>query len=327
VLGVRWVSSSFRSVSAVWQNYEALCKHFESASRDQNRTKTEQSTFQGLFKRISSKQFVTDLALMHDVLFEISVLSESLQKRNITIVDANKKIHRTIRFLESMSTSKGTQMVNAEVAVQSMKFGTVNLTNNQKITSINQGQFFASVINNLRSRLKVEDSKISREVSGLSNKKNIVAELSVLDENSWPAEISPGFGEPEIKSLCIRFRLPFAKTLSAYRDFLDNGGRKVPENLMPLMNCYRVIPVSSAECERGFSHMNTIITKSRSRLLIPHVANLMFVKINGPPIQKWKPDEYVISWLRQHRSATDKQTRMASRTDNNVNENPLWKFL
>lgn len=75
-------------------------------------------------------------------LFELSVPSESLQKRDITIVEADKKIRRTIRFLESMSTKKGTQMFNAEVAIQSLTFGTINLTNNRKVPSLNQGQLW-----------------------------------------------------------------------------------------------------------------------------------------------------------------------------------------
>ena len=50
------------------------------------RSKTEQAMFKGLSKRITSKHFVTNLALMYDVLCEISIISEELQKRDLTIV-------------------------------------------------------------------------------------------------------------------------------------------------------------------------------------------------------------------------------------------------
>jgi hypothetical protein len=43
VLGTRWVSSSARSVRAIWKNYPALYKHFHEASMDQNRTSRERA--------------------------------------------------------------------------------------------------------------------------------------------------------------------------------------------------------------------------------------------------------------------------------------------
>ena len=53
-------------------------------------------------------------------------------------------------------------------------------------------------------------------------------------------------------------------TIIAFEDFLDNGGKKsVPVDLEPLLNCIKVIPCSSAECERGFRAMNNILTNSR----------------------------------------------------------------
>lgn len=37
VLSTRWVASSFRTVSAVWNNFESLCAHFSFAQTDQKR--------------------------------------------------------------------------------------------------------------------------------------------------------------------------------------------------------------------------------------------------------------------------------------------------
>jgi hypothetical protein len=41
VLHSRWVSSSFRSVSAVWNGYSALVAHFKEAAIDTQRTKSQ----------------------------------------------------------------------------------------------------------------------------------------------------------------------------------------------------------------------------------------------------------------------------------------------
>jgi hypothetical protein len=39
ILSTRWVASSFRSVSAVWGNFEALVRHFKEAENDPTRDK------------------------------------------------------------------------------------------------------------------------------------------------------------------------------------------------------------------------------------------------------------------------------------------------
>ena len=66
--------------------------HFKSASKDARKSKRDQTTFLELFRKLSSKQLLLDLAVMFDVLTELKLLSEALQKRDITLVDADKLI-------------------------------------------------------------------------------------------------------------------------------------------------------------------------------------------------------------------------------------------
>ncbi|KAF0746562.1 E3 SUMO-protein ligase KIAA1586-like [Aphis craccivora] len=51
--------------------------------------------------------------------------------------------------------------------------------------------------------------------------------------------------------------------------------------------------------------MNNICTDLRSRLLIKNISNSMFININGPPLQRWNPKDYVESWLTSHRHADE----------------------
>ena len=102
----------------------------------------------------------------------------------------------------------------------------------------------------------------------------------------------------------------------------------MPADLQPLVNCTHVtrIPSSTAECERGFSHMNIIVSDTRSTLLVSHVSSLLFIKLHGPPLKSWNPTMYAKTWLRIHRSATDTQTRVAVSQDK-AKEDPLWQFF
>lgn len=80
ILDTRWVTSSFRTVEAVWKNFPALYKHFETASEDPSRDSKTKQSYSGLAMRISSHAFVNNLGIMCDALQELSELSVELQK-------------------------------------------------------------------------------------------------------------------------------------------------------------------------------------------------------------------------------------------------------
>ena len=74
ILDTRWVASSVRTVRAVWQSYDALYEHFVRASVDMSRDSKTRATFRGLQNYLCSPQFLTNLALMYDVLDELANL-------------------------------------------------------------------------------------------------------------------------------------------------------------------------------------------------------------------------------------------------------------
>jgi len=69
----------------------------------------------------------------------------------------------------------------------------------------------------------------------------------------------------------------------------------VDRKLKALMKLLKVLSISSAECECGFSQMNLYHTAPRNRLLTDSVSDLMMVDINGPPIKQWNAVKYVVS--------------------------------
>lgn len=71
------------------------------------------------------------------------------------------------------------------------------------------------------------------------------------------------------------------------RDFIENN-ELVLKNFTPILNTITSLPCSTAERERGFSLINNSITNLRLSLLISNVSNLLFIKSNGPHIQKLK---------------------------------------
>ena len=73
--------------------------------------------------------------------------------------------------------------------------------------------------------------------------------------------------------------------------------------------------VSTAACERGFSQLNFVMDTTRSSLSVPRVSNLLFIKVNGHPLTRFKPESYVKSWLlKDHTTASDFKARSRSMT-------------
>ena len=65
---------------------------------------------------------------------------------------------------------------------------------------------------------------------------DLLHQFSVLDKDSWPTDIGAAYGEDEVKKMCQRFDLPHARTLNAYKNYVDDIGRKQPSDLKPLIN-------------------------------------------------------------------------------------------
>ena len=66
------------------------------------------------------------------------------------------------------------------------------------------------------------------------------------------------------------------------------AGRPTGNNLSTFLDALSCLPISTAECERGFSDMNLARTNIGNALTIIRVASLLFVKINGSPLKTWK---------------------------------------
>ncbi|VVC29623.1 Hypothetical protein CINCED_3A010564 [Cinara cedri] len=180
-----------RAVNVVLKIFPALYKHLYTASNDSNRDSKTKNKYLGLLKKLASPEFVNDLAIMCDVLQELSNLSIELQSRTITLMQFEQSIKRCIRVIISFKTNNGDYMHQAVVAIKDMKFKNIDLTSNKKMISINKNQFLTSIENNLKSRLLDNDGE----------NKIILKHILVLEKSTWPEDPDIRYGEDNIKYL------------------------------------------------------------------------------------------------------------------------------
>ena len=68
-------------------------------------------------------------------------------------------------------------------------------------------------------------------------------------------------------------------------------------HFLPLVEIMMTISMSTAIVERLFSHMNNIKDSTRTLLGNKNLNNLLEVKVNGPSVEAFKPEEPILHWL------------------------------
>ena len=65
---------------------------------------------------------------------------------------------------------------------------------------------------------------------------------------------------------------------------------------LTLLSIALTIPVSSVDCERGFSKQNLIKTKMRAKLKTENVSTLMKISVDTPQMEEFKFHRAFVIW-------------------------------
>ena len=156
--------------------------------------------------------------------------------------------------------------------------------------------FIETVLQNLEDRFPEDDVTV---ISAADN----------IDEST----ALYGYGRNEITTLAEHYKLEKEALVSEWNDFNDNLLRynnadavlsslvkckDLFPNLFHIATHLLVVPMHSADCERGFSAMARIKNKLRSRLTNQTLNSLMFISIEGPDIQNFDFKTVLNKWAR-----------------------------
>jgi len=181
---------------------------------DPNIDSRERAQFRGLYNKLTGRVFIMNLAIMCDALAELSSLSESLQCADISLPKAQQLILRKIEVFTNRTTYDGECFREATTAVESGFFQKVKvITEVGRQKEMNKSQFYQCLADSLSAKLFPETEK------------SLTTSISVLFTSSWPADISPEYGEVELKQVCKKFLVKYSATIKdKYRDFKDFRG-------------------------------------------------------------------------------------------------------
>lgn len=205
----------------------------------------------------------------------------------------------------------------------------MTLVSSAQTVIIPRNAFLQALIDNLMSRLNcsVASNRGASQDTDSEALKDLLDCFDIVESDKWPSSITNPWpeGEVRLKTLCLRYGIDFNTARKDFRDYVDDPHTDTPSVRM-IKSIISVLPVSSADCERGFSTMNLILTDIRNRMLIHNVSSLLFVSLVGPPVCRFKPENYVSNWLLSHRSCDDARARPAKHTYNSRYE-CLWEHL
>lgn len=215
-----------------------------------------------------------------------------MQKVNANLINVSGDILRLVDILNSHKENGGPSTLEFLDEYETKgTFRGVSLKGNSSSTF--RQQFTQAVLDNLQVRF---DSKLLKD-------------CSMLDERRWPKsnEELLTYGDKEVMDVSNFFGQDTMTTVSAFREAKSGLKVKEYENFIQMID---IFPVSTAECERGFSALNDIHTRERNRLSIRTCDAILFLNINGPPISRVDFSTYVYLWLKDHRSAKSQDRKV-----------------
>ena len=97
----RWTARA-ESLREMWISYEAVIEVLREISNDGSVDAKGKAAATGLLAKVLRVDFVVSLMFMRIILWKTKVLTESLQKENLSIVDALEAVNGTVKSLKEI---------------------------------------------------------------------------------------------------------------------------------------------------------------------------------------------------------------------------------
>ena len=296
VFHTRWLSFD-GALQALQQNYSSLVSLFMEESSGKALA---------LHKPITSYKFLYVAHYLADVMDHLSRLSRMYQKSDLDFTDVNPLLEGTIESIRELretktgttlkkfiSSAPSTPTVDDD-GLTTFQFGphTVRDGPQQRKEAQSACETFSDlVIQNLQQRFSSTDD--ASTLTSLTRVFNPA--LQVNEKEDAIQKVSTYLRQECTEEMKSFLRFVGKKienghqTLQTTKDVAQYGAKHDDEypNVARAAKRLLVSPVSTVDCERGFSRQNLIKTAIRNRLNINNLENLMMISIEGPDRKKF----------------------------------------
>lgn len=353
----RWISSELQSLTNLKKVWILLTKDLHLISINNQFDKESRDRARNLVLSLRGKNFLAILNFVFDVLEHLSYWSKKMQERAALLVDFVDFKDKIINTFETLKTENGRELnVFLENALcdgekcqtlqyyylaETVTYFDVSLRNDR-----NDDEIDVPYIDEIRSNF-LDTIKFSVKSYFPDSDLNL---FKIFRPNKIPAQESASlsYGVREILNLCqifmwnecddfltdwaklvesiiesedfCTFRDKNTETFAFWSIFLNKQGIAWTEKTKKMIQTILVIPIGSADAERGFSIMNHIKYDRRSRLSGKHLEDIMRIRINGnDDIEKFPAMKYARQWIKENHMRTD-DPRQQRKPKNSLNE-------
>jgi len=316
VFHTRWLSFE-GSVQAVVDNYPALVSVF---------LEDKSAKALAMHKPITTFKFLYVAHYLADVLKQLSILCKAYQRSDIDFTEVNPLLLSTVEVLEGLRSESGCNIsrflsqVPSQPSLDSSGLCTFDFQGHTIRDGAQQrseaasacSQFVSIVIDNLKARFTEEgDAAILGALTKLFDP-SLYGFQSVSPVLSEASDVVADY----LSSCGLGSELDLNQELSS---FISYAGVQVVRNgkvyccvkdLVQLALRFKstypsvavaaerllVSPVSTVDCERGFSKMNLIKTDIRSKLNIDTLQNIMRISMHDSDEHSFKFEEAFSKW-------------------------------
>ncbi len=112
--------------------------------------------------------------------------------------------------------------------------------------------------------------------------------------------------------------------MNFWSHFLNSATVTWQPQIKKLVQLVLVLPIASADVERGFSILNHARYDRRSRLTTQHLQDILFLRINGPPLSHFDASRYAQAWIKAGGMLTDDPTQVRKKPANELPKSNLF---
>ena len=297
-------------------------------------------SYVGLLKSMSNVKFIGMTFFLADAVGLLATLNKSMQKESLVYADCAIEISATAEALRTLQEKPGmfysqfleTHPDDAPESGERAFNGHMIRDNETHRSALErtQKQFIAGAIDYIEAyfpksdlmncftvfdpRSNVESGAKDMAIEMLSSFFGANQSEKAAEESSLEPLISKddALNEWEImKNILPHFKE--SSMLEFYRAFLLPKKEAYP-NLVKLASLALLLPSTSVECERGFSHYNNIKSDQRNCLKVQSVKALMILGVESPDLDTFPFDKAFEQWITKRKrraflkAVSDKET-------------------
>ncbi|CAC5411193.1 unnamed protein product [Mytilus coruscus] len=262
-----------------------------------------------LHNSMTTYKFFFMLYFLSDLFGKINQLSKSLQKRDLSYATVKQLVDSFLMAIE------------AEYLTELPSFGPLCA---EFLKSTDQSDSFSTITFkhnhrdiHLKTRAVQCAQLIHDNICDRFPDNKIFEAFSVFESSNFPSSVAdlPCYGEQQLECLGDHYSIVNQEELQIewgifnYLIFNSYKGLSFADlltaiisrkdqfpNAISLMEISRVLPVSSVECERGFSRQNIIKTKLRCSLGIDALDQIMRISLVGIDVKDFDPVPAIHKW-------------------------------